>query len=204
MQNQTASWARLSVRWLGVVCALSLLGACHDEEAEKKKIAEIQKEADEKIKSIQKQADQKVADAEKQVEQVKQEMAAATQKMKAEADDAVSKAQASAEEQAKAAQAALAKARGAFKEEGRLHLANVNKEVTELAQKSAKAPAKVKEEVAKAMKQIVAKQKDIAKDIAAFDKAELADMKKVQAKLNQDLALMKNIVRAAKAKVPAS
>lgn len=183
---------------------MSLTAACHDEEAEKKKIAEIQKEADDKIKSIQKQADQRVADAEKQVEQVKQEMAAAAQKLKAEADDAVSKAQASAEEQAKAAAAALAKARGAFKEEGRLQLANLNKEVTELAQKSAKAKAPVKEAVAKAMKEIAAKQKDIAKDIAAFDKAELADLKKVQAKLNQDLALMKNTIRTAKAKVPAT
>jgi len=176
--------------------------ACHDAEAEKKKLDEIQKEADQKIQNIQKAADQKVADAEKQIEQLKQEMANAAVKMKAEADDAVSKAQASADEQAKAAQAALAKARGAFKEEGRLQLATLNKEVTELATKSAKAPAKVKEEVAKAMKQIVTKQKDIAKDIAAFDKAELNDLKKAQAKLNTDLALMKGIIRTARARVP--
>jgi septal ring factor EnvC (AmiA/AmiB activator) len=54
------------------------------------------------------------------------------------------------------------------------------------------------------MKQIAAKQKDIAKDIAAFDKAELDALKKTQAKLNQDLAQLKATVRAAKAKVPAT
>ena len=52
------------------------------------------------------------------------------------------------------------------------------------------------------MKQIVAKQKDIAKDIAAFDKAELDALKKAQAKLNTDLAQMKAIIRTARAKVP--
>jgi hypothetical protein len=186
--------------WLA--CGLASLSGCHDTEAENKKLAEIQHQADEKISQAQHAADENVAALQKQLDQVRQEAADAAAKMKAQADDAISKAQQSADEQAKAAEAALVKARGAFKEEGRLQLAQLNKEVTELSSKSSKATAKVKADVAKAMKQIVTQQKDIAKDIAAFDSATIDTLKKAKAKLTQDLAVMKATIHAARAKVP--
>jgi hypothetical protein len=186
----------------GLVLALPLLlGACHDDEADKK-LAELQKQAEQKIAKAERDAQEKVAAAEKQIEQMKAEMAATAAKLKAEADDAVSKAQASAEEQAKAAEAALKKARQGFKEEGRLQLANLNKEVSELSAKAAKAPAKVKAEVNKSMQKIVTQQKAVGKDIAAFDTATLDKFQSVKAKLNQDLAVLKATIRAARAKIP--
>ncbi|HWA78089.1 MAG TPA: hypothetical protein VG937_37395 [Polyangiaceae bacterium] len=198
---RTLEWLRAKV--LGtVVVSFLFLPACHDDEADKKKLAELQKNTDERVAKAEREAREKVAEAEKQIEQLKAEMAATTAKLKAEADDAVSKAQASAEEQAKAAEAALKKARQGFKEEGRLQLANLNKEVSELSAKSAKAPAKVKTEVTKAMQKIVTQQKAIAKDIAAFDTATLDKFGATKAKLAQDLAAMKATIHAARAKVP--
>lgn len=178
-----------------------LLGACHDDEVDKK-LAELQKQAEQKVAKAERDAQEKVAAAEKQIEQLKADMSAQTAKLKAEADEAVSKAQASAEEQAKAAEAALKKARQGFKEEGRLQLANLNKEVAELSAKAAKAPPKVKTEVTKSMQKIVTQQKAIAKDIAAFDTATLDKFQAVKTKLNQDLAVMKATIHAARAKVP--
>lgn len=177
-----------------------LFGACHDAESEKR-LTDALKAATDKASKAEHDAQEKVAAAEKQIEQMKAEMAATTAKLKAEADDLVSKAQASAEEQAKAAEAALKKARQGFKEEGRLQLANANKEVAELSAKAAKAPAKVKAEVNKSMQKIVTQQKAIAKDIAAFDTATIEQFKTVKAKLNQDLAVMKATIRAARAKI---
>ena len=77
MRNQSASKATLRLRWLALLGVLVLSSACHDEEAEKKKLADIQKQADEKIQSIQKQADQRVADAEKRAQVAREEAARA-------------------------------------------------------------------------------------------------------------------------------
>ena len=52
------------------------------------------------------------------------------------------------------------------------------------------------------MQKIVTQQKAIQKDIAAFDKASVADLKTAKAKLDQDLAVMKATIRTARAKVP--
>jgi hypothetical protein len=186
--------------------ALSLslaLAGCRDEEAaDKAKLAELNKQVELRVAKAEREAAEKIAAAEQQVKRMEAEMAAATAKVKAEADDAVSKAQASAEEQAKAAEAALKKARQGFKEEGRLLLANANKEVSELSAKAANAPAKVKVEVNKAMQKIAAQQKVIAKDLAAFDTAPLDKFQSVKAQLARDLATLRATIRTARAKIP--
>jgi hypothetical protein len=177
-----------------------LLVACGTEEEIKKKVAAVQQTADDQAAKAKQAAQQKLDDLQKQFDQLKTDAA----DTKAKLDDCTSKAQSSADEQGKSSEAALAAARSAFKEEGRLELADANKALNELGPKSAKATAKAKAAFQTALKPIAAQQKAIAADLAAYDKATLDTFKAVKAKFEHDLALLKNTTRLAKAKLPAS
>jgi hypothetical protein len=176
--------------------------ACSNGEKERAKIAEIQRQADERIAQAERDARQKVAAFEKQMEATKADLVDAAAQVKAEATDAISKAQASADEAAKAAAGALAKARQAYKEEGRVQLNNLSKDVTEVSAKLAKAPAKVKTAVSTAMQKVTTEQKAISKDITAFDTATLDTFKAAKAQLDKDIAALKSAIKAARAKLP--
>jgi polyhydroxyalkanoate synthesis regulator phasin len=184
----------------GLALALSLT-ACNKAEQEKK-IAEIQKSADARVAQAEQTANEKIAALEKQVEAIKAEAADAAVQAKAEVDEAANKAQLTADEAAKAVQAALAKAREAYKADARTHLADLNKEFTDVATLAAKTPAKAKVGYDKFLKEIVTHQKEIAADINAFDKAGLDTFKTAKAKLAKDLALMKAAIKNARAKLP--
>jgi hypothetical protein len=170
--------------------------------AHEQRIAELEKRADERVAKAERDAQEKVSRLEKQVEAVKAECAAASAQAKVQADDALSKAQAGADDAAKSAEAAQAKAREAYKEEGRTELAGLNRELTEVAGKAAKTPAKDKAAYDKALKDAVTHQKDIAKDIAAFDTATLDTFKATKSKLDKDLALLKSSVKTARSQLP--
>jgi DNA anti-recombination protein RmuC len=180
-----------------LVAALLALLACGNEEEQKKKIAAIEKKADERVRQAERQARSKTEEVQRELEKVKTELAESKSKL----SDTVSQAQASVEEQAKAAEAALEKARQAFKEEGRTELAHLNKEVQELSSKSGKLKKPAKDSFMKSMKDIQKHQKTIAADIAAFDKATLETFRTVKSKLDRDLAAMKASIRAARAKI---
>jgi len=189
--------------WVGVLGCCVLLGAsaCNDDKEQAAKLAEVQRIADEKLKKAEQAANEKVAALQKQVDQMKADAETAAAKLKSEADQAIGKAQADAEEQTKLAAEALKKARSAYKAEGLNELAQLNKQVQEISAKTAKASAKVKPLIQKQMKDIVKQQQAIAKDLAAFDKAEIEGLSTAKAKLVQDLAKMKNIIASMKAKL---
>ncbi len=185
-----------------VILPALLLASCNHAEHEQR-IADLQRKADERVAKAERDAKEKVTMLEKQMATAKAECAAASAQVKAQADDAISKAQASVDEATKAAEAAQAKAREAYKEEARTELGNLNRDFTEVAAKAAKTPPKDKAGYDKAVKDIVAQQKEIAKDIAAFDQATLDTFKAAKTKLDRNLALMKAAVRTARAKLPA-
>lgn len=189
--------------WAGLFGCCVLLGttACDDDKEQAAKLAEVQRIADEKLKKAEQAANEKVAALQKQVDQMKADAETAAAKLKSEADQAIGKAQADAEEQTKLAAEALKKARAAYKAEGLNELGQLNKQVQEISAKSAKASAKVKPLIAKSMKDVVKQQQAIAKDLAAFDKAEIDGLSAAKAKLVQDLAKMKNIIASMKAKL---
>jgi colicin import membrane protein len=189
-------WAGLLVSWAAFAAT-----ACGDEKEQAAKLAEVQRLADEKVKKVEQTANEKVAAMQKQLDQLKAEGEAQAAKLKTEADEAIAKAQGDAEAQAKAAEDALKKARAAYKAEGLQQLAQLNKQVQELAAKNAKASAKVKPLVQKQMKDIVKEQQQIAKDLAAFDKAALDGLGAAKVKLLQDLAKMKQTIASMKAKL---
>jgi hypothetical protein len=180
------------------VFPLLALASCGDEA----KLKEIQKKADERVAEAQKEAKEKIAAAEKKLDEAKAEFAAAAEKAKAEADNAIAVAKETADEGAKEAADALAKARAAYKAEARARLASINKDVQDASVRASKAPAKIKPAIDKAMKAIVEKQKEVAKDMAAFDTATLDTFQKVKAKLDADLAALKNAALGVKAKLP--
>jgi chromosome segregation ATPase len=188
------------LRRFATVCAVSLfaLVAC-DNEA---KLKEIQKKADERVAEAQRDAKEKIAAAEKKIDDTKAEFAAASEKAKAEADNAIAVAKETADEGAKEAADALNKARAAYKAEAHSRLNTLNKDVQDASVRASKAPAKIKPTIDKAMKAIVDKQKDIAKDIAAFDAATLDTFRTVKGKLDADLAALKRDAAGVKAKLP--
>ena len=177
---------------------LSVVG-CANAEEEQKKLAAIQKSADEKVTKAENEAKVKLSDMERQLNELKTQLTDA----KSKTEEALTKAQASAEEQAKAAEAALAKARQAFKDKARLQLADTNKELTEVSSKAGKVPAKSKAAFTKAMQDVAKQQKAVAKVIADFDTATLDSFKTVNAKVQSELAVLKAKIRAARAKIPA-
>jgi colicin import membrane protein len=190
--------------WAGVLVSCTLLlgsTGCDDDKEQAAKLAEVQRIADEKLKKAERAAAEKLATLQKQIDSMKADAETQAAKLKSEADQAIGKAQADAEEQTKAAEEALKKARAAYKAQGLNELGQLNKQVQELSVKSAKAPAKVKPLVQKQMKDIVAQQQQIAKDVAAFDKAALDGLGAAKAKLAQDLAKMKATIASIKAKL---
>ncbi|HEY4102848.1 MAG TPA: hypothetical protein VGM44_03120 [Polyangiaceae bacterium] len=180
--------------------AMFLLAACSNEEEIKKKVAVVQQQADDQAAKAKQEAQQKLDDLQKQVDQMKSDATDAKTKL----DDCMSKVQSSADASGKSADAALAAARSAFKEEGHLELANVNKSMAELGPKSVKATAKAKAAFQKALQPAGAQQKALAADLAAWDSATLDSFKNVKGKFEHDLAMLKNTVRAAKATLPAT
>jgi hypothetical protein len=190
----------LTASILASIVSLSLVGCGKAEE--EKKIAQIQKSAQERIAKAEKEAQEKILQLQKQIEAIKAEAADASAEVKAQADAAINKAQLSADEAAKAVQTALTRAREAYKEDGRHQLGVLNKEFTELATQARKTAAKDKVAYDKAVKDIVAHQKDVTADIAAFDKAAIEDFKTAKAKLTKDIALMKGAIKIALAKLP--
>jgi hypothetical protein len=176
--------------------------ACDNGEKTKAKIAEIQKQADEKIAQAERSANEKLAALQQQMEATKAELVDAAAQVKAEANDAINKAQANADEAAKAAAAALARARQAYKEEGRQQLNALNKEATDINAKIAKATATVKTTAQKSMLKVAEEQKAIQKDIEAFDTATLNTFKAAKAQMDKDVASLKATLKNARAKLP--
>lgn len=174
------------------ILALACGGGAEAEE----KLAAVEKEAKERVAKVEREAKAKVEAAERQIEQLKTELAEA----KSKAEEAI-KARDSAEEQAKIAEAAIAKARQAYKDKARLQLAELNKELADVAAKAGKVPAKSKAAFTTALKDARKQQTVVAKDIAEFDKATLETFKTVNSKLATDLAVLKAKIRAAKAKI---
>ncbi len=175
-----------------------LLVACGTEKEIEKKVAAMQQQADDQASKAKQTAQRNLDDLQKQLDQLKVEAANAKTKL----DECTSAAQASADERGKSAAAALAAARQAFKEEGRLELADANKALNELGPRSAKAPPKARAAFQAALKPVAAQQKTLAVDLGAYDKATLDTFKAVKSKFERDLALLKSTTRAAKAKLP--
>lgn len=171
---------------------------CGGGEAEKKRIAEIESRAEERVRKAEREGRAKAQEAEREVEKLKAEIA----DMKGKLADAVSQAQASVDEQTKAAEEAIARARAAYKEEGRTKLAQLNKEVNEISAKSGTLGKAQRATFLKSMKAIQKHQKTIAADIAAFDKATLETFRETKAKLDRDLAAMRATIRTARAMLP--
>jgi uncharacterized lipoprotein YehR (DUF1307 family) len=190
----------LTASILASIVSLSLIGCGKAEE--EKKIAQIQKAADERIAKAEKEAGDKIVQLQKQMDAIKGQAADASAELKAQADAAINKAQLSADEAAKAVQTALTRAREAYKEDARHQLSVLNKDFTDLAMQAKKTAAKDKVAYDKAVKDIVARQKDVTADIAAFDKAALEEFKTAKAKLTKDLTLMKAAIKTAVAKLP--
>jgi len=174
-----------------------LLVACSNAAEERAKLAELEKKADQRVAQAEKSGRDKLEAAQKELDQIKKDFVELRSKF-----EEAAKAQASSEDVAKQLEAALAKARQAFKAEGKTRHAAINKEVTEAVAKAAKAPAKAKPAIAKLTKQLPAKQKAIAKDLADFDDATLETLSTVKAKLDKDLAALKALAHAIKAKAP--
>lgn len=179
-----------------------LLSACSGEE-QKRQLAELQRKADERVAQVEKQYKDQVAGLEKQIEALRLEAAETAAKAKSQVDDAVAKAQASVEDAEKEATVALGKARDAYRGEAKTKYANLNKELAEVTAKAQKVPAKSKAAYDAAIKTILDLQKELVKDIAAYDKATLDTLSKTKSKVDIDLAKYKLAIKAAKAKVPA-
>jgi hypothetical protein len=183
--------------WAVALVSSALLG-CDD----KAKLAEIQKKADDRIAQIQREAQEKVAAAEKRIEQMQSDVADAGAAVKAEADEEVSKAKSEADKLATAAAEALTKARNAYKDSARKQLAATLKDLEEVHAKEASAQPKVKAQVDQALKTVATKRDAVKKDIDAFDRATLENLRAVKAKADQGLAELKQLVHAARAKLP--
>jgi hypothetical protein len=180
---------------------LTGLVACNDEE-HKKQLAELQAQADNKLAAVENRAKERLAALEKELEAAKAEVAAATAKAKAEAEEMASKAQASVEDAEEVTAKVLDKARFAYKAEAKARYQALNNELAEVTTKSHKIPAKSKAAYDKTIKTVLALQKDITKDIAAYDEATLDTFGKCKSKLDVDFAKYKAAIKAAKAKLP--
>lgn len=187
------SWVVASM-FVGVV-------GCNDEE-HKKQLAELQAQADNKLAAVENKAKERIATLEKQLEELKAEAAAAHAKAKAEAEEAASKAQESVDDAAKETAKVLDKARAAYKAEGRARYQALNNELAEVTSKANKIPAKSKAAYDKAIKTVLELQKEIGKDIAAYDDATLDTFAKCKSKLDVDLAKYKSAIKVAKSKLP--
>lgn len=187
-------------KWIPLLLLLGL--GCNAEE-QKKQLLELQRKADDRVAQVEKQCKEQVAGLEKQTEALKAEAAEAAAKAQSQVDDAVAKAQASVEDAEKEAVKAMGKARDAYRSEAKAKYANINKELAEVTAKAQKIPAKSKAAYDKAIQAILTQQKEITKDIGAYDKATLDTLGKTKAKVDVDLAKYGAAVKAVKAKVPA-
>jgi hypothetical protein len=198
-----ALWGATASRgWLAVVVAVGLLG-CNEEE-HKKQLADVQAQADQKIASIESKAKERVSFLEKEIETLKAEATKAAEQAKADAEALASKTQASLDDAEKEAAKLLDKARSAYKTEAKARYQALNTDLAEVTGKANKIPAKSKAAYDKSIKTVLALQKDITKDIAAYDDATLDTFGKVKAKVDTDLAKYKAAIKAAKAKLPKS
>lgn len=179
----------------GLFMACGNMG-CGNEEKQRAKLAEVEKAAEAKVAQAELQARNKAADAQKEFDALKAELDQTKAKL-AESE----KAQADFEELGKQAEAALGKAREAFKAEGRVKLADLNKDLTQVSKALTKLPAAKKAELNKIFQKIPPQQKAIAKDIAAYGTATLDTLSATRSTLEKDLALMRANVALAKAKV---
>lgn len=193
---------RLRLRYASLGFAILLLGACGGDE-QKRQIAELQRKADERVAQVEKQYKDQVAGLEKQIEALRLEAAETASKTKSQVDDAVAKAQASVEDAEKEATIALGKARDAYRSEAKTKYANLNKELAEVTAKAQKVPAKAKAAYDTAIQAVLKLQKELTKDIAAYDKATLENLGQTKAKVDIDLAKYKMAIKAAKSKLPA-
>lgn len=176
-----------------LLATLVLFGCSNAEE-----LQALQKQAETRVASIEEKARAQVAEARKEAEDVRvlmtQSVEQAQAKLKEAQDSAeqlLKEAKVSAEQAEKDAAKALAKARDAYKGEARAKLATLNDEVRELNAKISKAKGKVKSEAQAKLKDVTALQKQLAKDIAAFDKATLDTFKEVKNEVNKHLAELK-------------
>jgi uncharacterized protein YicC (UPF0701 family) len=185
----------------GAVVLGLLLSGCNEAE-QKKQLAELQAKADKRLSDAESSAKERMAELQKQLDTLKAEAAAVTEKAKAEADEAATKAQASVDDAAKETAKALDTARTAFKGEGKARYQALNSDLAEVTAKAGKIPAKSKAAYDTAIKTVVALQKDISKDIAAYDTATLETFSKAKHTLDIDLAKYKSAIKTAKAKVP--
>lgn len=189
----------------GCLVALLAVGlpGCNEEE-HKKQLAELQDQADKKLAAAEAKSKERVAELEKELETLKTEAAAAAASAKAQAEEAANKAQASVDDAEKEAAKILDRARSAYKLEAKARYQAANSDLAEVTAKAGKVPAKAKAAYDKAIKTVVALQKDINKDIAAYDEATLDTFGKVKAKVDADMAKYKAAIKSAKAKVPAT
>jgi hypothetical protein len=192
-------WQR---RRIGAILTLLMLAGCNDAE-HKKQLEEVRSQAEKRVAQIETQSKERVSVLEKQIETLKAEAETVAAKAKAEADEAVSKAQASADDAEKETAKALNKAKEAYKNEGKARYASLNKDLAAVTAKSGKVSAKAKAAYDKTIKDILALQKEISKDIAAYDQATLDTFGKTKAKLDIDLTKYKALIKSAKTKVPA-
>ncbi len=167
----------------GLILALIAGFTGCNEEEHKKQLAELQAQADNKLAAVENRAKEKVAALEKELETLKSEAATAAAKAKAEAEEAASKAQESVEDAAKETAKTLDKARSAYKAEAKARYQALNNELAEVTTKGHKIPAKSKAAYDKAIKTVVDLQKEITKDIAAYDEATLDTFGKCKSKL---------------------
>jgi thiamine biosynthesis lipoprotein ApbE len=202
MATKTPSLVR-HLRYRGAVLGLAilLLSACGGEE-QKRQLADLQRKSEERVAQVEKQYKDQIAGLEKQLEALRLEAAETAAKAKSQVDEAVAKAQASVDDAEKEANVALGKARDAYRSAAKTKYANLNKELAEVTAKAQKVPAKSKAAYDVAIKTVLGLQKEILKDITAYDKATLETLGKTKAKVDIDLAKYKLAINAAKARLP--
>jgi colicin import membrane protein len=190
------------IRTTLVLGVLACLTACEDTE----KLQAMQKQADQRVAEAERTASAKVEKLRAEMEALRAEYDKAAAQAKTAATAAIEEARSDADSHAKEAEKALARAREAYKAEGRVKLKALSDDEHELRGKLAKLKTKAKSDVKsavdKALKEADALQKDIAKDLAEFDKASLSEFRTVKAKLSADLAKLKSKLAAASAKLP--
>jgi hypothetical protein len=185
---------------IGIWLATQALG-CGGEE-QKRQLADLQKKADARVAQVEQKYKEQVAGLEKQIASLKLEVTDAAAKAKSDAEDAIAKANASVEDAEKEAAAALGKARDAYRREAQTKYANLNNDLKEVTAKARKVPAKSKAAYDKAIQNVLSLQKDILKDLAAYQDVTLETLGKTKAKIDVDLAKYKLAINAAKAKLP--
>ncbi|HEX4334833.1 MAG TPA: hypothetical protein VH062_02900 [Polyangiaceae bacterium] len=192
---------------LAVALGLSLfVSACGPSAAEQKaKFDDIQKKADDHVAAMDKQYKDQLAASQKSIDECQQKLTDATTQAKTDAqkdaEEEVTKAHAEADKLAAEAAKALAGARAAYKETERQNFASLSKDVEDLRQKAAKAPAKTKPQIDKAMKDLVTKRDAAAKEIPELDKATLETLRTTKVKVDQKLAILKQAIHALRAKL---